>query len=172
MNEILFVYNIVYDNIHPAEDRQLYKFVTEELFQQTISDRPVTGMTTHFIYEDFHPHHVSDTYERCVEFIRIFFSGIFKEQIQSYPIEKIKNLSELSNFQDAFEEFRNVDFKFSDTSVAPDTCIRKATISFDAVTSANIKPIHFSGEATFELDYKYDWWVVNFVHFPGMIEGG
>ncbi|HMT30283.1 MAG TPA: hypothetical protein PKD91_13500 [Bacteroidia bacterium] len=169
MNEILLIHNIAYDHIHPAEDRQLYKFVTEELFQQTISDNPVPGMTTHFIYEEFHPHHPADTFERCVEFIRMFFSGAFKEPMQSYRMEKIKNQDELSYFYDAFEEFRNVEFEFSDAPVAPDKCIRKATISFDAV-NIGMKPIHFSGEAIFELEYKYEYWIVVSVQFPGMKE--
>ncbi|MBL0340870.1 MAG: hypothetical protein IPP71_08060 [Bacteroidetes bacterium] len=170
MNDILFVHNIAYDNIHPAEDRQLYKFVTEELFQQTISDRPISGMTTNFIYEEFHPYHVADTYERCEEFIKMFFSDTFKEKIQSCFPKSIKNLAELCNFHNAFEEFRNVNYKFSDAVVEPDQCVRKATISFDAVTSVGTKPIHFSGEAVFELEYKYDWWSVNSARFRGWLK--
>lgn len=172
VNELLYSYDIVCDNIDPVSDRLLYKFLTEELFQQTVSDQPVPGMTTNFIYEEFHPNHECDTARRCKEFIDIFFCSEFHQRIQYYFPDQIRNFAELSAFHEAFEEFKNVNYKVYDADVAPDQCIRKATISFDAITSEGTKPIHYSGEAIFELDYTHECWTVIFAQFPGMIVQG
>ncbi len=166
--DLLLSNNIVCINICPVEDRLLYKFLTEELIEQTVSDKSVPGMTTNFIYEDFHPDHKYDSRERCEEFIYLFFGPNFHQFISHSTYDKIKNIVDLCDFHNAFEEFSNVKFEFVDADVAPKECIRKATISFDAHVFANGTPIHYEGEATFELRYEYDWWMVVAARLPGM----
>ena len=168
VNDLMFSKNIVCDILTQVEDRLFYKFLTDELFQQTIMDKRIPGMITHYIYEDFHPDHEYDTRNRCEEFIAIFFSADFHISIRNCSMERIRNFVDLIEFHDAFEEFRNVEFEILDAAAAPTECIRKATISFDAVIEAGTKPIHYSGEATFELEYEYEWWTVISAHFPGM----
>jgi hypothetical protein len=170
LKDLMFSRNIVYNTVAPVENRLLYKFVTEELFQQTVSDKTVPGMLTYFMYEEFHPNHEYDSAMRCEEFLLMFFSGEFHDEIKYYFPEKIRNLDELSDFHDAFKKFSNLKYEISDEIVVPENCIRKATISFDAITGDGTTPIHFEGEAFFELDYQYDSWIVNYARFPGMKE--
>ena len=168
--ELLEEYKIECDTLQEVDDRSLYKFLTEELFQQTIPDKRLPGMITHFIYEDFHPDHEYDTRMRCEEFLVMFFGENFHKQIQIFFADDIKNLDEICEFHDCFHEFRNVKFEVMNAEVVPGECIRKATLSFDAVTSPGTKPIHYESEALFELDYKYNWWVVVSAVLPGMVE--
>jgi hypothetical protein len=168
VNDLLEAKKIIYTVLASVEDRVIYKFVTEELFLHPILNLPDSEIGTHHFYEDFHPDHEYDTRNRCEEFIAIFFSADFHISIRNCSMERIRNFVDLIEFHDAFEEFRNVEFELSDAAAVPTECIRKATISFDAVTSAGTKPIHFSGEATFELEYEYEWWTVISAQFPGM----
>lgn len=117
---------------------------------------------------NFTPTNVCDTATRCTEFIDILFCSEFHERIQYCFPEQIRNFSELSAFHEAFEEFKNVNYKLFDADVAPDKYTRKATISFDAISSVGTKPIHYSGESIFELDFTYEYWTVVFAQFPGV----
>ncbi|MBL0340874.1 MAG: hypothetical protein IPP71_08080 [Bacteroidetes bacterium] len=170
VEDLLFENKIIYSVLSRIEARELYKFVTEELFQHPIANIPDSEIGSHYFYEDFHPDNEFDTRIKCKEFIAIFFSRDFAIRIRDYYMEEIRNLVDLFDFHDAIEEFRNVEFEILNTAITPGECIRKATISFEAVSSVGIKPIHYSGEAIFELDYCNDQWVVMSATFPGMPE--
>lgn len=43
------------DILAPTPDREIYRFITEELFKEEIEGLRMRGWTTKFIYEDFHP---------------------------------------------------------------------------------------------------------------------
>jgi hypothetical protein len=47
-------------------NRELYRFATEELFEHEMEDFDMPGMTSCFIYDEFHPDHVYDN-ERMAE---------------------------------------------------------------------------------------------------------
>jgi hypothetical protein len=51
----------------------IYKFVTEELFEQEIDDVSADGVVTHFVYEEFHPNHELDLRKYADELIGILF---------------------------------------------------------------------------------------------------
>lgn len=168
VNDMLFSINVVYDNIKDVEDRLLYKFVTEELFQQHISAKRLPGMVIQYMYEGFHPDHEYDSRMRCEEFMDVFFSSDFEIQVCDLFLDEIRNFDDLYDFHFTFQEFRNLKYEVLDAAIVPGECIRKATISFDAITSSDTKLIHYEGEATFDLDYENESWVVRSAQFPGM----
>lgn len=170
LEELLFEKKIIYSVLSRIEARDVYKFVTEKLFQHLILNMPDSEIGNHYFYEDFYPYNEYDTRNQCEEFIEIFFSGDFAIRIRDYYMEEIRNFVELCEFHDVFEEFRNVKFDIINETITSAQCIRKATISFDALSSAGTKPIHYSGEATFGLDYFNDHWIVTAATFPGMPE--
>ena len=55
VQELLGQYSIALDVIGEYDDRVIYRFITEELFEHEMEDMDVPGMTNHFIYEEFHP---------------------------------------------------------------------------------------------------------------------
>jgi len=170
VNGLLDAKNIIYSVLPSVDDRMVYKFVTEDLFQHPILNLPDSEIGSHYFYENFHPDHEYDSRKTCEEFIDVYFSCDFDKRIRDLSMEDIRNFAELCEFHDAFEEFTNVKFEIIDADVAPVECIRKATISFDALKSAGIKPIHFEGEAIFELEYENKSWTVIVAQFPGMTE--
>ncbi|MEA3447573.1 MAG: hypothetical protein U9Q98_03865 [Bacteroidota bacterium] len=60
-NEIERLYKIMdkeyisLDVLSEVDDREIYRFITEELFQQEIDDMDLPGTWSCFIYEEFHP---------------------------------------------------------------------------------------------------------------------
>ena len=72
--------------------------------------------------------------------------------------------------QKIFENFRNLKYDVLDAEVTSTECVRTAMVSFDAFISSGTKPIHFSGEATFQMEYVDENWVVISAMFPGMEE--
>ncbi len=170
VNDLLFEKGIACDTICQVDNRLLYKFLTEELFQQPILDMNLPGMVTHFIYEEFHPNHAYDTFRQCEEILKAFFAKDFHERIEYCFPRHIRNFAELSEFRDCFCKFKKVKFELMEFSeILPGECTRKATVSFDAFTSPGTKPIHYEGEATFELKYENEWWNVLKVRIPGML---
>ena len=53
--ELLKVNNINVEFNRERNDRFKYNFITKELFQHKTSFVPVKGMSTYFLYEEFHP---------------------------------------------------------------------------------------------------------------------
>jgi len=52
--------NIVLEVIHPTPEREIYRFLTEELLLHNAGIAGAGGMTMHFIYEEFYPNHTED----------------------------------------------------------------------------------------------------------------
>ena len=73
LNKLLDDHNINVDFLAPQTDRFKYHFITGELFEHITDFIPVKGMTTNFIYEEFHPDHKSDITEITDEFLNDFF---------------------------------------------------------------------------------------------------
>ncbi len=171
VDNLLFEKNIIYSVLSKVDERAIYKFVTEDLFQHLILNMPDSEIGTHYFYEDFHPDHEYDSRATCENFMDFYFSRDFEKVKRDPSMEKIKTFVALCHFYDAIEEFRNVKSEFVEATVVPGKCIRKATISFDAISSAGTKPIHYSGEAIFELDYETEdkCWIVISAQFPGML---
>src|SRR5688500_12213421 len=71
--ELLYANNIVIDFIHDIGDREAYRFITEELLDETMDDIRIPDMYSHFIYEEFHPNDEDDVQLWAEEFLDVFF---------------------------------------------------------------------------------------------------
>ena len=71
--EMLHANNIVVDFINEVDDREAYRFITEELLEETMDDIRIPGMYSHFIYEEFHPNDEADVKQSAEEFLHAFF---------------------------------------------------------------------------------------------------
>jgi hypothetical protein len=54
MRNILLKNGIVVESVHEVCDRELYRFITQDIFQQEIYDMPHNTFFCHFIYEEFY----------------------------------------------------------------------------------------------------------------------
>jgi hypothetical protein len=72
--EILYQHSVLIDFLYDIELTEAYRFVTEELLDEIVTEIRIPGMFTHFIYEDFHPNDVEDIKDMGEEFLDGFLS--------------------------------------------------------------------------------------------------
>jgi hypothetical protein len=63
------------DCICEYDDAVIYRFLTEELFEQEMIDLRFAGMVQHFTYEEFHPNHDYDLRRYVNEFAQKLYSN-------------------------------------------------------------------------------------------------
>jgi len=73
LKKLLKDHHINVDFLAPQTERFKYHFITQELFEHETDFIPVKGMTTNFIYEEFHPDHKKEITEITKEFLNDFF---------------------------------------------------------------------------------------------------
>lgn len=73
LNKLLDYHNINVDFLTSKTDRDKYHFITRELFEHETHFIPIKGMSTNFIYEEFHPDHKKDIEEITGDFLNDFF---------------------------------------------------------------------------------------------------
>ena len=71
--------NVALDCICAVEDRELYRFIVEELLDEEIDDMRIPGMTCHYTYEEFHP---NDGYD-VAEAVRSLVYGLLRSTPKS-----------------------------------------------------------------------------------------
>lgn len=77
--ELLAENNIAIDFLHEIEDRDAYRFLTEELLNEMTDDIHIPGMISHFIYEEFHPNDEDDITQAVDEFFYALFKDYLRE---------------------------------------------------------------------------------------------
>lgn len=82
--ELLARNNIAIEFIHEQDDRETYRFITEELLDEMTDDIHLPGMTSHFIYEEFHPNDEDDATQAVEEFCFALFEQEFKDWNSMY----------------------------------------------------------------------------------------
>lgn len=103
--------------------KQLYRFVTEELFQVQVEKIEMPGFVYHFCFEDFYPNHDLEIRYRLIEFLSIWFSKQLSEY--NYPfisglrddtgnsITKEEVLRKTKHIYNAYLHFSNCEYKIT-----------------------------------------------------------
>jgi len=158
------------DTICDVEDRELYHFITEELFVHEIDDIRIDGMMHNFIYEEFHPNHEYDIRDHSTDFITSFLDKD-SDFYTSFLTQEAEDSNVLKNFRDAFTSFSLEHFEIKSFCYDEE----KASVTFHAIFSGTVegsaKIQKFSGEGKIELIYQYDFWCIQSVAFPPVSQG-
>jgi hypothetical protein len=180
--ELLNTKSMAIDFIKPREDRFKYKFITEELFEHTISSSGMLGMTLHFIYEEFHPDHNLDIRNRSSDFLRDWFRKEFNEfstelgcqfiLANGKTLTREEALVKIKDVFDCYTSFTNcqvaegeIKFKWNDET---QTGIGHAEggVRFDAILESG-ETVHFEGPFKLYLSNEDGWWSIFYFVFPG-----
>jgi hypothetical protein len=165
--EVLNSNNIVLETDCDVDDRDLYIFITTELFFHEIDNIQLEGMTLNFIYEEFHPNHDYDIRNHSADFIHSFLDKD-SDYYTTFLTKRAEEENDLLHFRESFSSFKLNHFKICTVSQND----QKAEVVFQADFSANIENsseiVQFNGEGLIELLYQYDYWCVNRVKFPAM----
>lgn len=120
LSELLKSMNINVEFNRERNDRFKYNFITKELFEHQTSFMPVKGMSTYFLYEEFHPDHELEIKDLTNRFLNDFLERRLDENthyINNQFLEPDGNLVSLveliKRFQGLYEAvpvFENTSF--------------------------------------------------------------
>lgn len=160
-------------------ERELYRFVTEELLFEETDDMMIEGMTKNYIYEEFHPNHEHDIATRCSEFIADLlnkerklnsdYMAISKEiQSQEDIISQEDFVKRVEVFREAFSSFQLQHFRITTLKIAEDNADVSFDIDYTGIIEGENENINFKGSGGFMLKYEHDYWCINKINIPGI----
>lgn len=103
--ELLYENNIVVDFINEVDDREAYRFISEELLNELMDDIRIPEMYSHFTYEDFHPNDEEDVKQWAEEFLRAFFE--YDDEMLTLALAK-EGLKDMQGRPVSLEEFKSI----------------------------------------------------------------
>jgi len=165
--ELMNQHQIGLDTICEVPDVDLYRFITEELFQHEIDEMHIPGMMTNFIYEEFHPNHEHDIRQHSTEFMQTYLdkgSDYYTTFLSGNATKKEWH----KYFSEAFSSFNLKEFEI--TEFEYDLEANRGMVEFecDFVAGVDGSPdqFQFKGKGIFQLVYQWDFWCVDSVEFP------
>ncbi|MEY3443515.1 MAG: hypothetical protein RLZZ519_1796 [Bacteroidota bacterium] len=162
--EILYEKNIKLNVLYDVEEREVYRFLTEELMDVEIDDMQVPGMFTNFIYEEFHPNDLEDARLQAESFLRCFLHESKELDWKSEVTTEMRNNSHFTGFHEGFDAFRDVKLQVSNIHLEGDRATATFEGSFKAMLSR--EALAFSGTGCIELVKEDEWWLVSGLTLP------
>ncbi len=174
--------NIIFEVQGQYELSVIYKFITEELFQEKIREVNFPGFIHSFVYEEFHPSHHIDIARTAQDFLGHWFEKGFDENNTEFASQLItaegkifskeEVIEKLRNCLDSYQRFINIKFKGSDTAFEWDEKEGKGLghaegmFSYDAVIE-NGETIHIEGLFKLFMINETGRWQIFYFVFPG-----
>lgn len=153
------------DTLCEVDDRELYRFITEELFLHEVDNVRIKGMMSCFIYEEFHPNHEYDIQNTCTEGISSYLNK--EEKYYSYSfVKEAEEESWFKDFRNAFDTFSLHKLEIIDIRIDTTTARVNFYINFSAAIEGSTSEQHFSGQGYVMLVHQYDYWFINKIQFP------
>lgn len=180
--ELMHTKNIILDVQEEYELSVIYKFITEELFQEKARDIRIRGYMHHYVYEEFHPNHTLDIGDTAQQFLNHWFEKGFDEYSSELGYQFITDdgkifsrdevLQKLTNCLNSFRRFTNIKFAASDISFEWDEKENKGighaegAFSYDAEIE-NGEIIHIEGPYKLYMMNEFGLWTIFYFVFPG-----
>ncbi len=166
----------------PYPDEIIYRFITDELFAIKVEKKPVAGMGSHFIYEEFHPNHKADIVKRTHTFLQNWFGRKFNEYCtelswhcitaEGDQLTREDIIGRMTIFFEAFRQFKNDGYNIDNISfeLQEDTergmGFTEGALKYDAEMD-NGEIIHYEGPYKLYLQMEDNWWSIFYFVMPG-----
>jgi hypothetical protein len=183
MNE----HNIVLDTLCPVDDKELYRFITEELFFHEIDNIQVEGMMTCFTYEEFHPNAEYDICQAYDYFFRMTMGKMKNVGGKGYDLlyidtenftdfkgdkpGKKKVIKSMNAFLDAFDYFEVTSNEIRNITINNDKTDAKLTAEIEYKGCFKNSPESVIFKGTGEFRFKpciYGGWDIYYIDLPGL----
>jgi hypothetical protein len=159
------------DTICNVEEREIYRFVTEELFQHEMDNMRIPGMMCNFIYEEFHPNHEYDIRNHCRDGIESFLNKKNDYYTTFFTREAEEDI-QLKNFRDAFKSFSLKHFEITHLQFDEERSSVTFKIDFMGRMEGSTEKERFAGEGSIDLIYLYEYWCIDKINFPTVTKPG
>jgi hypothetical protein len=114
---------IIVDTLSGVSDREMYRFITEEIFKQEIQNIKMPNWAVHMVYEEFHPSDEFDIKNQCGHALAFLFDKqyfavdfIFAEEMKNHiglSMDREELIEKIDTFKLGFNqmEFTGAEFK-------------------------------------------------------------
>ena len=177
----LNAYNINFDvcspNIHV---RELYRFVTEELFEHEMNDINIPGATSNFIYDEFYPDAVYENSnaasDECINYILqkkpIEWTHHFRNEnirLNEYsPLTIIEFKSLADNYKSAYDSIEIETIAVTKCLVEEQICSVNGKYDVKAVIDNEVLQLSGNWKVNFEKDDNFGYWYIFEVQISGI----
>lgn len=179
IKDLLHNHSIVVDSTAGVPDREMYRFITEELFNEETNDIQVTGLITCFVYEEYHPNHEYDIRNRCTEFVNHVldktrewapgYLGLADELYANNGIlSKTEVTNKIINFRDSFSRLVIMEFRINTVHINGTDATAECYINCNATLEDSQETMNFYGDCIFALRYQAPRWVITRLDIPGL----
>lgn len=166
------------DTICEVDDKELYRFIVEELMDTEIEDVLMEGMVMHLTYEEFHPNHPYDIKRYTEDFINTLMRrntqychmGLADEVI-SYNGDRLKEDESkkiLINFIDSFQQLQLKTLVLEEPEINEDIATQKINIEYKGDLQDSHESVTHAGEGQINFIHDYGHWYINGVDMPGL----
>lgn len=180
--DLLALHYIYVDCLTEVSDRELYRFIVEELMEEETAALTVPSMNCHFIYEDFHPNAEYDSKMWSEHFLYALLNGdeqtacsfIAKDDFvsgQGVPIPLPALLVHLRHFWSSYTSLYDVKVSALACTVDGDTSSVEAAVSWTGLPYQATEPVRVVGRAMLALRRMEDgFWDVTQATVPGVLD--
>lgn len=153
------------DTLCEVDDRELYRFITEELFFTETENIQMEGWISHYTYEEFHPNHEYDLRNGCTD----FFTSFLNKESDFYTNDLTKEAQEnkwFDHFRQAFKSFTLSKLDITDIQFDETSAEVRFDISFSGVIEGSNQTENFSGAGKMNFLKQWDYWCIQEVQLP------
>lgn len=173
---------IVVETLGGAGDKEMYRFVTEEIFMQQIQNIRMPNWTIHMLYEEFHPSDEFDIKNQCGTALAFLFDKsfitadfIFLDEMKSHlglGMEKEELIEKIDTFKLGYNQMLFIGAQFRSLEIDHDNNTALVSVLADFKTQTQ-KGRRFKSE-TAEIDFKLakepntQYWMIEQMVYDGL----
>ncbi|MBK6820948.1 MAG: hypothetical protein IPG85_15690 [Bacteroidetes bacterium] len=161
--QLLNEHDIYVDSLYEIDDREMYRFITEDIFpQEVFTHNLLDGMMMHFNYEDYYPDVIKDVIAQINDFMEHLLDVADTEQLFQYEVNDLSTSNKwLYDFRDSYHNIDLHDMNVNAVTVHEEEVLTAEVVfdvSFDAYTNGLTEKHSFNGTAYATLiDVSGDW---------------
>ncbi|HCY01177.1 MAG TPA: hypothetical protein DG754_13650 [Bacteroidales bacterium] len=161
--------SISLDALCDVTDRELYRFIMEELIHQEVDDVNMPGMMSCFIYEEFYPNQEHNIGNDCSNFFHFFLTKEYNFYAH-HLAENLKGESYLKHFSDSFTSFEKLDFAITSINIEGEKAHVHFTADFIGTIDITQQKQRFCGSGEMELTFDGEYWYIERVVLPKKVD--
>lgn len=162
-----------------VSDRELYRFIVEDLFEETIDDIPdIEGGYCCFIYEDFYPNHRYDIENRLEDLLRLLikkegdiYNWLLSSEFISVSGTKLTENQVLEHLHDFFDQYQSIEipvFEKKELTIEESKAVQTVCLKMEMRTGEGSGLHIFEGDGNISFENTDGWWSVSGIDIPGL----
>ncbi len=179
LTELLACHNIEVSTICDVNEREFYRFVTEDVMRTEIPNVHGNGHVRRFVYEEYYPNDVYDVQVTIIDFFQKSFKGEWKllegklapkvQTIKRTTLRRTKVLNRLRKWLAFYEEIDLHDIRFQKIEVEGRKAVVSAYVQYDAALAVAGESHVGEWFANFQLAHDgWGYWYITGVFIPGL----